>query len=254
MTAVHCETPSGVLNPLGEVGTSAAADALYYVDFVASAGGAVVDVDACHIDLGLLGSQKVLSLMPDLSMISVSERMAAVTETGYAGYDALAPWRTALADKYFPTSYILAGAGRVAGVAAHAIGRRAGKRLRPARRRQPTAGRGSHAMNVRLFPVSDDISSPTVTAAYVPDGWTWQALDQALRSHGMAVGGNYGKLAGKVFRGAHGQPGRHEVGRAWNGCVGAGASVGAWRQSVGTPMVAGHLQGAGGWLRHTELG
>jgi aspartate aminotransferase-like enzyme len=56
---------------------------------------------------------------------------------------------------------------------------------------------------VRLFPVSDDISSPTVTATYIPDGWTWQALDQALRSHGMAVGGNYGKLAGKVFRVGH---------------------------------------------------
>ena len=72
-------------------GTFAAADALYYVDFVAPAGGAVVDVDACHIDLGLLGSQKVLSLMPDLSMISVSERAwRRGTERGYAGYDALA--------------------------------------------------------------------------------------------------------------------------------------------------------------------
>jgi aspartate aminotransferase-like enzyme len=37
----------------------------------------------------------------------------------------------------------------------------------------------------------------------VPQGWTWTALDQALRAHGMAVGGNYGKLAGKVFRIGH---------------------------------------------------
>ncbi len=58
-------------------------------------------------------------------------------------------------------------------------------------------------MNVRLFPVRDEISSPTVTAAYVPDRWSWQALDQALRARGMAVGGNYGKLAGKVFRVGH---------------------------------------------------
>ena len=45
--------------------------------------------------------------------------------------------------------------------------------------------------------------SPTVTAAYLPDGWTWPALDAALRAHGMAVGGNYGELAGKVFRIGH---------------------------------------------------
>ena len=107
VTAVHCETPSGVLNPLGEVGAICReVDALYYVDFVASAGGAAVDVDACHIDLGLLGSQKVLSLMPDLSMVSVSERAwAAVAETGYVGYDALSSWKTALADKYFPYTH-----------------------------------------------------------------------------------------------------------------------------------------------------
>jgi aspartate aminotransferase-like enzyme len=205
VTAVHCETPCGVLNPLLEVGAVCReVDALYYVDFVASAGGAAVDVDACHIDLGLLGSQKVLSLMPDLSMVSVSERAwAAVAERGYAGYDALAPWRTALADKYFPYTHnwqALAGLqvslrmlleeGLDSVYARHAeVASYCRQRLR--------------AMNVRLFPVSDDISSPTVTAAYVPQGWTWQSLDQALRAHGMVVGGNYGKLAGKVFRVGH---------------------------------------------------
>jgi aspartate aminotransferase-like enzyme len=134
----------------------------------------------------------------------VSERAwAAVAETGYTGYDALAPWRTALADKYFPYTHnwqALAGLqvslrmlldegldhvyARHARVAAYCR-----ERLR--------------AMNVRLFPISDEFSSPTVTAAYVPEGWTWAALDQALRAHGMAVGGNYGKLAGKVFRIGH---------------------------------------------------
>jgi aspartate aminotransferase-like enzyme len=205
VTAVHCETPSGVLNPLGEVGAICReVDALYYVDFVASAGGAEVDVDACNIDLGLLGSQKVLSLMPDLSMISVSERAwAAVGETGYAGYDALSPWRTALADKYFPYTHnwqamaglqvslqMLLAEGVESVYARHAaVAAYCRQRLQ--------------AMNVRLFPVRDEISSPTVTAAYVPEGWSWQDLDQALRERGVAVGGNYGKLAGKVFRVGH---------------------------------------------------
>jgi aspartate aminotransferase-like enzyme len=205
ITAVHCETPSGVLNPLAEVGAICReVDALYYVDFVASAGGVAVDVDACHIDLGLAGSQKVLSLMPDLSMVSVSERAwAAAAETRYVGYDALAPWRTARADRYFPYTHnwhalaglqvglrLLLDEGLQAVYARHAeVAAYCRERLR--------------GMGVRLFPVSDAISSPTVTAAYVPDGWTWEALDKALRAEGMVVGGNYGKLAGKVFRIGH---------------------------------------------------
>ena len=75
VTAVHCETPSGILNPLQEVGkVCREMDALFYVDFVSSGGGVPVDVDANHIDLGLMGSQKVLSLLPDLSMVTVSQR------------------------------------------------------------------------------------------------------------------------------------------------------------------------------------
>jgi aspartate aminotransferase-like enzyme len=205
VTAVHCETPSGVLNPLAEVGAICReVDALYYVDFVASAGGSPVDVDASHIDLGLLGSQKVLSLMPDLSMVSVSARAwDAVAERGYAGYDSLAPWRTAPADEYFPYTHnwhALAGLE----VSLRLL-EEEGLEHVYARHAQAAAlcRARLEALNVRLFPASAAISAPTVTAAYVPDGWTWEALDAALRAQGMVVGGNYGKLAGKVFRIGH---------------------------------------------------
>lgn len=59
ITAVHCETPSGTLNPLAEIGAiSREVDALFYVDFVASGGGVPVLVDDWHIDLGLLGQSE----------------------------------------------------------------------------------------------------------------------------------------------------------------------------------------------------
>ena len=63
--------------------------------------------------------------------------------------------------------------------------------------------RALEAMGVRLFAAREAYHAPMVTAAYVPEGWTWPALDRALRRHGMAVGGNYGELAGKVFRIGH---------------------------------------------------
>lgn len=205
VTAVHCETPSGTLNPLAELGQICReVDALFYVDFVASGGGAPVEVDRCAIDLGLLGSQKVLSLPPDLSMVTVSERAwAAVAATAYVGYDALTPWRTGPAQKYLPYTHnwsalaalevsldLLLSEGMEQVYVRH-------QTVAAACRRQ------LEAMNVRLFATREAYHAPTVTAAYVPEGWTWPALDHVLRSHGMAVGGNYGALAGKVFRIGH---------------------------------------------------
>jgi aspartate aminotransferase-like enzyme len=205
VTAVHCETPSGVLNPLREVGEICReVDALFYVDFVASGGGVSVDVDVSQIDLGLLGSQKVLSLLPDLSMVTVSPRAwEAVEAAGYPGYDALKPWRTGWRDRYLPYTHnwhALASLRMALNELFDEGLERAYQRHRQAaalcRERLKTMG-------IRLFPADEAFSSPTVTAAYVPEGWTWKGLDSALRSHGMAVGGNYGPLAGKVFRIGH---------------------------------------------------
>ncbi|MBR1438826.1 MAG: alanine--glyoxylate aminotransferase family protein, partial [Synergistaceae bacterium] len=58
-------------------------------------------------------------------------------------------------------------------------------------------------IGLRLFPKNESISSPTVTAFYVPEKFSWPEFDGALRERGLAVGGNYGKLAGKVFRIGH---------------------------------------------------
>jgi aspartate aminotransferase-like enzyme len=205
ITAVHCETPSGVLNPLREVGAiSREVEALYYVDFVASAGGVPVDVDASSIDLGLLGSQKVLSLPPDLSMISVSERAwAVIDQVDYAGYDALRPWRAAWHNRYLPYTHnwhALAGL-RVALQLLFDEG------LEHVYTRHATVAaycrRLLQEIGVPIYPASAAISSPTVTAAYVPKGWSWESLDAALREQGMVVGGSYGPLAGKVFRIGH---------------------------------------------------
>lgn len=205
VTAVHCETPSGTLNPLAELGQICReVDALFYVDFVASGGGVPVEVDRCAIDLGLLGSQKVLSLPPDLSMVAVSNRAwEVIAGVGYVGYDALAPWRSGPAQKYLPYTHnwsalaaleisldLLLAEGLEQVYARHATVAAACRRA-------------LDAMGVRLFAAQEAFNAPTVTAAYVPDGWTWPDLDRALRAHGMAVGGNYGELAGKVFRIGH---------------------------------------------------
>jgi len=205
VTAVHCETPSGTLAPLQVIGeVCREVEALFYVDFVSSGGGVEVLVDDWYIDLGLLGSQKVLSLPPDLAMVTVSERAwTAVEEVGYVGYDALAPWKTAVKDGHFPYTHNWHGMAGLL-MATRLI---LNEGLAVAFRRHADVAAycrsRMQAMGIELYPVSEEISSPTVTAAKIPAGWSWEDLDQELRARGLVVGGSYGVLQGEVFRIGH---------------------------------------------------
>jgi aspartate aminotransferase-like enzyme len=205
ITAVHCETPSGLLNPVAPLGEIAAeAGALLCVDYVASAGGADVRTDEWGIDLGLLGSQKVLSLLPDLSMTAVSPRAwKAAGRVNYQGYDALLPWKDGVKNRYLPYTHnwhamsaLKLSLERLLEEGLEASFARHEKAAGYCRERLA-------AMGVKIYPRREELSSPTVTAAMVPKGWTWQKLDGALREKGMVVGGSYGPLAGKVFRIGH---------------------------------------------------
>lgn len=105
LTAVHCETPSGTLNPIGLLGKlkKDLGVPLFYVDTVAGLGGAPVHMDEWNVDLMLGGSQKCLSCPPSMSMVGVSsaawERMK---EVNYQGYDAILPFRTVRTDGRCP--------------------------------------------------------------------------------------------------------------------------------------------------------
>ena len=205
ITAVHCETPSGTLTPLKELGKIAReVDALFMVDFVSSGGGVAVDVDANFIDVGLLGSQKVLSLPPSLSVSTISARAWSVFEkTNYSGYDAYLPWKSVPEVRYMPYTHDWHGMTAL-NISLSSI-MEEGMENAFARHARVAAlcRKRAREMELELYPVSEDICSPTVSAFYIPKGWTWKELDTALRARGMAVGGNYGPLADKVFRIGH---------------------------------------------------
>jgi aspartate aminotransferase-like enzyme len=146
-------------------------------------------------------------------MVTVSERAwETVKEVSYAGYDALAPWRTGVADRYLPYTHNW----RAVAALELATKRLLDEGLSAVFRRHADVAalcRGClRAMGVELFPKGEAICSPTVTAAKIPSGWTWPGLDRALRERGMVVGGSYGPLAGKVFRLGHmGSQADHEL-------------------------------------------
>ena len=206
VTAVHCETPSGTLNPVGQVGELVRQYdvPLYYVDAVASAAGAPVLADEWSIDLCMIGTQKALSALPDLAAVAVSDRAwETITEVNYPGYDALLPYRDALKNRWFP--YTPAWASLAALHEACRLVLDEGLEQVYARHAQVAqqCRERAGAMGLSLYPAEVAGCSPTVTALVVPETVDWDELNHRLRAHGMGVGGSLGPLAGRVFRIGH---------------------------------------------------
>lgn len=206
VTAVHCDTPAGNINPVAEIGALARHYnvPLYYVDTVSAAVGAPLEVDAWGIDLALLGTQKCLSCLPDLAIISVSARAWEIVHAyKYNGYDALAPWDGFVERQYTPYTLnwhaiaalqvacqLVLDEGPERVIQRHAeVAAYTRQRLR--------------AMGLELYQKREEVCSPTITAVRAPSGLTWADLDARLRSRGVVMGGSWDELSGHVFRIGH---------------------------------------------------
>jgi aspartate aminotransferase-like enzyme len=206
ITAIHCETPSGTLNPLAELGELKRKHSvpLLYADVVASLGGVEVLTDGWSIDLALGGTQKCLSAPPDLAFVAISEKAwEVIRRVNYAGYDALKSFETAQKDFYFPYTPFWHG---LAGLyAATEILLNEGLSKSFERHEQVAAFCRNEVenMGLSLYPHRNATPSPTVTAVKVPESKSWPEMDREFRRRGLVVGGSFGPLSGKVFRLGH---------------------------------------------------
>ena len=206
ITVVHCETPSGTLNPLAEIGRIKKDQevSLLYVDAVASIGGVPVLTDEWNVDLCLGGSQKCLSCLADMAFLSVSEAAwEIIDQVDYVGYDALKPFRTAQSEHYFPYTPNWHGIAGLNAGAELILEKGLSESYSRHQENARFCRKEIAQMGLALFPSDNAIPSPTVTAVNVPDGITWQEFDAKLRQQGLVVAGSYGPLADKVFRLGH---------------------------------------------------
>ena len=206
ITVVHCETPSGTLNPLDGIAQLKREYQvpLLYVDAVASIGGAPVKTDEWSIDLCLGGSQKVLSCPPDLSFLSVSPAAWEIIEqVNYPGYDALKPFKTAPQTGYFPYTPDWHGLAALHTAAQILLDEGLEKVFTRHQQAAAHTRRRLTEIKAQLYPAASAVPSPTVTAVKVPEAIGWPELDARFRKKGLVVGGSYGPLAGKVYRLGH---------------------------------------------------
>ena len=204
-TVVHCDTPSGMLNPvekicplLKEYGI------LTVVDSVSGMFGNHMDVDKFQIDLLCGGSQKAVSAPPGLTFVTVSDAAWAAIDGRNVPiasfYANLKVFEGYYEKKWFPYTMpisdiygLRAAFDNIAGdpdmLARHA---RIGEACRAAVR-----GAGLNLHLASGF-------SNTVTVFDVPKETTADAILQTMRQkHGIMLAGSFDSLAGQVIRIGH---------------------------------------------------
>lgn len=115
LLAVHCETTTGVLNPIAEIGAIAHERAVTcIVDAMSSFGGIPIDVEAAKIDLLISSANKCIEGVPGFGFV-LARRDALIAAEGHAhtvALDLAAQWRGLEANGQFrftpPTHPILA--------------------------------------------------------------------------------------------------------------------------------------------------
>jgi len=207
LIAVHCETPSGTLNPLQPLGGLKKQHGvpLFIVDAVSSIGGTPVNADACHVDIVLGGSQKCLACPADMSILAISDVAWHQMQTvQYVGYDALLPFRQASQNvQKFPYTPNWHGITALEKSSSNIL---AEGLFAVFVRHQNVAvecQKGLAQLGISLFPTPEAISSPTVTAAYVPEGFTSSQWQKQLAQQGLIVGKGLGIIQEKIFRLGH---------------------------------------------------
>ncbi|NPU98803.1 MAG: 2-aminoethylphosphonate--pyruvate transaminase [Candidatus Omnitrophica bacterium] len=115
VAVVHCETTTGIMNPVGEIGGIVhRAGRVYFVDAMSSFGAVPMDLARCHIDYLVSSANKCIEGVPGFSFILARKEPFLKTE-GYArslSLDLFGQWKGLESNGQFrftpPTHAILA--------------------------------------------------------------------------------------------------------------------------------------------------
>ena len=206
-TVVHCDTPSGVLNPIGEICPLLKEyGILTVVDCVASLFGDEVRVDDWKMDVVCGGSQKALSAPPGLAFVSVSQEardaMLGRKVPIASFYANLTTFFNYYKDQWFPYTMPISdiyGFREAVRLVREDTGR--------IKRHEKIAGAvrtAVRAAGLSVYVTEDGDNASTVTAVCVPEGVCAQTIIERMRTeYGILISGSIAELSGKVIRLGH---------------------------------------------------
>jgi aspartate aminotransferase-like enzyme len=204
-TLVHCETPSGITNPIEKIGPLLNQyGILSVVDAVSSVGGEPVEVDQWKIDILLGGSQKCLSAAPGLTFLSVSQsawdKILNRKEPIIGFYANLSIWKNWYEEKWFPYTQPISDLYGFQ-VAVERLLNDSQRIERHARLAEAVRQTLLEA-GFELYPKSGH--SNTVTTVKVPEGISFEELyNTLLEEHQVMIAGAFDFLKDQVFRIGH---------------------------------------------------
>lgn len=204
----HSETSTGVVNDAEAVARVVrAADRIFVLDAISSAGAVAIEMDEWGIDVCIGGSQKALGATPGVAFIAVNDRAWAAHQTSTAPryYWDWAAYKEA-AERKDPESPWTPAISVIAGLAAaFRVAREEGRDEIFARHRLLSAAVKAGVQALGLDLMGEDIDKAVVcTAVRNPEGLTDAQIVGLLRSkHGIVVAPGQGPLKGQVFRIGH---------------------------------------------------
>ncbi|MFZ0667911.1 MAG: alanine--glyoxylate aminotransferase family protein [Acidimicrobiales bacterium] len=209
VSAVHCETPCGTVDPLGEIGPVIREHgALFLIDAVSSFAGQEVSPEAWNADVLVGGPQKCLGGPPGLSLVYVSDRawdrMESNPKAPRGSYMSMVDWRKIDVGTDFPFTPFVSCVYSLEGSLRTYLDR-GPKNVWEEHARVARATReGAKAMGLSLFAKDESTCSSTVTALKVPDGVNPHAIiDWVRENYGVMMVPSTGEMKGKTFRFGH---------------------------------------------------
>ncbi|NHM33771.1 pyridoxal-phosphate-dependent aminotransferase family protein [Neobacillus terrae] len=205
--ATYCETSTGVLNPIQQLGETVnrISDALFVVDGVSCIGAVPVDMERWHIDMLVSGSQKALMLPPGLAFVALSNRAKEAvkncrTKRFYLDLNKyVTSYEKEYSTPFTPSVSLIYGAREVCSmieeegfenvISRHMLLK---KMLRE----------GLKALDLPLL-ASDEDASPTVTAVITNTSESKQIKSALENNYGIILAGGQKKLKGEIFRIGH---------------------------------------------------
>lgn len=213
LTIVHCETSTGAMNPVKDIGKIAREhDTLYIVDVISSLGGTEVKTDEWNIDIAIAGPHKCLSAPPGLAALTINEKAWRIIEKRKSPMRSFSfdlrrykrlwldnPKRQKRVFHSMAVNLILALRQATREILEEGLEKRFKRHKLMARALRS----GIKALGLQLFPEEKALSN-TVTVIRVPnniDDGEWRRILE--EDYNLVVARGLGELKGKVIRIGH---------------------------------------------------
>ena len=206
VTLAHCETSTGVLNPVRDVARAvrAESDALVLVDAVSSLGGAPLEMDTWGLDCVVTGAQKAMALPPGLAFVSFStraeKRMEQVPRRGF--YTDLLRYIKKHREGGTITTAAVSLFWALRFQIRRILEQGVEQRWKEHQSLQDQVIRWAPTEGLKIMAPRDH-RSPTVSCLGTPEGLSASKLVQELGERGWTLGSGYGSWKSHTFRIGH---------------------------------------------------